>query len=94
MNDNLQLILLSVDKTNDLIFLEKTEYKQKLTELFENPTRFQKITNFDLQAQLTAYRTTLFNSIEHCLGLKNKYLVQPKNSISSLYGVVKCNKIE
>ena len=92
MKNNPNLILLSVDKTNDLIFLEKSEYKQKLSKLFENPNRFQKIENFDLQGQLTAYREILFNTIEHCLGLKNKYLVQPKNSIASLYGVVKCHK--
>jgi hypothetical protein len=32
----------------------------------------------------------LFNSIEHCLGQTNKYLVHPTNSIASLYGIVKC----
>ena len=64
MKNNPNLILLSVDKTNDLIFLEKSEYKQKLSKLFENPNRFQKIENFDLQGQLTAYREILFNTIE------------------------------
>ena len=42
--------------------------------------------------ELTSYRRMLTNSIENCLGQSNKYLVQPMNSISSLYGTVKCHR--
>ena len=88
---NPQLLLLEVEKTNDLIFLTKTEYHQKLSDLLEN-SKFEKLNNFNLQDELISFRNILTNSIEHCLGQSNKYLVQPKSSISSLYGKVKCHK--
>ena len=90
-NANPNILLLGVDKTNDLIFLEKSEYHKKLTNLFEN-SKFKKLENFDLQDELISYRSMLTNSIENCLGQSNKYLVQPMNSSSSLYGKVKCHK--
>jgi hypothetical protein len=46
MKVNPQLILHSVDKTNDLIFLEKSEYEQKLTELFEDSKKLKKNPKF------------------------------------------------
>ena len=90
--DNPSILVLGVDKTSDIIILEKNKYHKKLGDLFENPEKFEKIENFNLQDQLKAYRQILTNSIEHCLGTTHKYLIQPVNSISSLYGVVKCHK--
>ena len=49
------MLVLGVDKTNDFIILEKSEYNKKLGNLFENPIKFQKLENFNLHDELKNY---------------------------------------
>jgi hypothetical protein len=59
-----------------------------------NKPEFEKVTDFNLQHQLVAYRQMLEDTIRHCLGQTNSYLVEPKYSISQFYGLLKCHKPE
>jgi hypothetical protein len=52
----------------------------------------KKIDDFNLQHELVSYRKLLSDTIGHCLGQTNEYLVEPKNSFSQFYGLVKCHK--
>ena len=76
-SDHPETLLCAVDKSNDFVLLNKSEYHLKLKNLFEN-LKFEKLNNFNLQDELVLYRRMLTNTIEHCLGPSNYYLVQPK----------------
>ena len=59
--------------------------------LFDN-CDFEFVEKFNLDDKLKSYRALLKDTILGCLGQKNKWLVEPQNSIASLYGQVKYHK--
>ena len=74
------LIILTVDKSHDFIFITKSEYQEKLNALFDNSDN-EKIENFNLNENLKSYRALVNDTIKNCLGQSKTWLVEPKNSI-------------
>ena len=71
--------------------MKKSDYHEKLKALFNN-SDFEKIEDFKLEDTRKSYRELLNDTILGCLGQNNKWLVEPKNSIASIYGKVKYHK--
>jgi hypothetical protein len=84
------IVLLTVDKSHDFIFITKSEYQEKLNALFDN-SDYEKIENLNLNENFKSYRALVNDTIKSCLGQSNTWLVESKNSISALYGKVKCH---
>ena len=90
---NDQIILLEVDKSPDLIFLNKTDYHQKLNDFIGN--NFEKIEIYDhktLDEDLENYRLLINNTFRYSLP---KHIIKslfPPSSISDFYGTIKIHK--
>ena len=93
LRDNPELVLLSVDKQADLIFLTKTQYHEKLESLLNQ--NFKKVDNFKsttLETILQDFRKLLTKTFSGCLPIWKIRTFFPANSLSSFYGTVKLHK--
>ena len=93
LKENEEVVLSSIDKQVDLIFLQKTEYHQKLQNLLDK--NFKRLENYDsvaLEHDLQDFRKLLTKTSSGCLPVYKIRSLFPSNSLSSFYGQVKLHK--
>ena len=88
-----QNILLQVDKTPDLIYVEKSEYFEKINDfLGENFERLNNYTGAKLNKDLESYRELIQKTFGKSLPKKTLEDMHPPSSISDFYGQYKVHK--
>ena len=92
LKQNQQITLLNVDKSPSVCFIDRDCYHKKLKNVFEDDINFEKIPVFKLDADLDAYRKLLSETISKNLSKNTNSKLEPLNSISTGFGIIKYHK--
>ena len=63
LNENKNLVLLNVDKSPSVCFIERTDYHKKLKTVFDDDRNFEKIIKLNLEGELKSYNKLLRETI-------------------------------
>jgi hypothetical protein len=86
------VVLLNVDKSPSVCFIEREIYHEKLNTVFGDDHNFELITNFKLDNELDSYRKLLLQTISKNLSKNTNKKLEPLNSISTGFGLMKYHK--
>ena len=86
-------ILLRVDKSPDLIYVQKADYLHKITNfLGSNFEKMEKYELSELEKDVESYRSLINETFQNCLPKTVVTNMHPLYSISDFYGMYKCHK--
>ena len=92
LKNNPDILLVTIDKSKNMIFIKYLDYIQKLDEVFSDPQKFEKLSQNPLETDIKSFRA-LVNTMEPYVNLKTYRQIQPCDSIKKSYGVLKMHKI-
>ena len=87
-------IFISVDKSSDIMFMNKIDYFSKVNDfLGEN---FEKIENYDnknLEIDIENYKNIITDTFKNSLPKEMIRTLHPPSSVSEFFGLIKCHKV-
>ena len=86
------VVILKVDKSNDIAFLPKESYHKKLKELFSDKQKFVPMKDVSIKEQVKKYNEILADTLEKYLSKETLKKLKPKNSFADCYGLLKLHK--
>ena len=90
LNQNIQIIILQVDKSKDLGILDIEDYIFKLNQIF-SPDKFEKLSKNPLQSNILKFHKGIFK-LKLYLSKSDNDLIQPTESFKKGYGIPKMKK--
>ena len=94
MRQNPEIVIINVDKSVDVAILLKKDYHEKLSELFDKNTNFEKLKKFNLETDLKAFRKILKDNLGGYVNSKTMTYLSPNSTTSIACGLLKLHKPE
>ena len=94
INNHKDQIFVSVDKSPDIMFINKIDYFKKVDNfLGDNFEKIEIYDNKNLEKDIESYKNIIKNTFQNSLPKEIIKTMYPPSSISEFFGMVKCHKI-
>ena len=92
LKENPDLCIVPVDKSKNILIINRIEYIKKLEAVFSDETKFRKLKENPLADDLVNFRA-LLKTLEPYLSKRTRYNIAPMDNIKSSYGIIKLHKL-
>ena len=87
LKNNENIILIKIDKSKNVCFLDKTDYIKKLNNEFNNPS-YEKLSQNPLSDDIESFNQ-LITTMQPYISIRNFYEIKPRQNIKKCYGILK-----